>query len=207
MKIDNELVVKAYKNKPGRYMGEHKDYAILIPLVKMEYGTYVLFEERSQKLIAQPGEICFPGGKIEEDENAEQAVIRETCEELEIKEEDIKIIAKGDKLHRYANVNIYSYIGFLSPNIEFNKINNSEVEKAHLIKVDKLINAHVDMYYTKIGPLDIEGFPYEKIGAKDYSQWIYRDWEVPIIKCEGIIIWGLTAKFLLEFLKRIDNDG
>jgi 8-oxo-dGTP pyrophosphatase MutT (NUDIX family) len=207
MEIDINLIEKAYRNKPGRYMGEHKDYAILIPVIKMEYGTYILFEERSTKLLKQPGEICFPGGKIEEDEDAEAAVIRETCEELEINREDISIIAKGDKLHRYANVNIYSYIGTVSPDIEFHKINNSEVEKVHLIKLEKLMKAHVDMYYTKIGPLDIEGFPYDKIGAKDYSEWIYRDWEVPIIKCEDITIWGLTAKFLIEFLKRLDDKG
>ena len=39
--------------------------AVLLPLVQTEQGIAVLFEERAHSLRRQPGEICFPGGKVE----------------------------------------------------------------------------------------------------------------------------------------------
>lgn len=69
------------------------EYAILIPHVKTEYGEALLFELRSEK-VRQPGEVCFPGGRMEAGETAVQAAVRETCEELGVSEEDIEIIAE-----------------------------------------------------------------------------------------------------------------
>ena len=34
--------------------------------------------------ISQPGEISFPGGRVEDGETFQEAAIRETCEELNL---------------------------------------------------------------------------------------------------------------------------
>jgi 8-oxo-dGTP pyrophosphatase MutT (NUDIX family) len=200
-----EQIKEIYNKKPGKYIGKHKDYGILVPLVKRGDKLFVLFEERADELDSQPREICFPGGRIEKGEKVREGIIRETCEELEIKSSDIEMIVKGDMLHRYLNANIYSYIGMIDSKINFDSISNSEVKKIHLIELDELMSAKVEYYSTKIGPFNIEDFPYEKIGYTHYDQWMYREWDVPIIRCGGIIIWGLTAKFLLELLGRISD--
>ena len=65
-------------------------YAVLLPLVKKEDGIHILFEERALTLNRQPGDICFPGGKVDfEDVNEEYTAIRETIEELGLKRDDI----------------------------------------------------------------------------------------------------------------------
>ncbi len=56
--------------------------AVMIPLIKENDGYHILFEVRSNKLSQQPGEICFPGGRREQDETSMETSIRETCEEL-----------------------------------------------------------------------------------------------------------------------------
>ncbi|NLN49979.1 MAG: NUDIX domain-containing protein, partial [Clostridiales bacterium] len=56
--------------------------SILIPLVKNGNDISILFEVRSNSLKKQPNEICFPGGRIENDESELSAAIRETSEEL-----------------------------------------------------------------------------------------------------------------------------
>ena len=66
--------------------------AVLIPLVEKEGELHILFEVR-QAGIRQGGEICFPGGMIEEGETAEEAAVRETAEELLIPAEKIEVIA------------------------------------------------------------------------------------------------------------------
>ena len=72
-------------------------YAVLIPWVETEYGDALLLEVRSDK-VKQPGEICFPGGRVEEGERVVAAAVRETCEELGISVEDIEVITERDPL-------------------------------------------------------------------------------------------------------------
>ena len=42
-----------------------RNAAILLPLVEVNGEDALLFEVRSKRLEMQPGEICFPGGRIE----------------------------------------------------------------------------------------------------------------------------------------------
>ena len=80
----------------------HKRYrekgssAVLAPIVLTEGEACILFEKRSEDLKHQPGEICFPGGRIESGESARAAAIRETCEELVITPEQIEILTPLD---------------------------------------------------------------------------------------------------------------
>lgn len=53
--------------------GNFSKYAVLLPLLEKEDGIHVLFEERSHKLRRQPGDICFPGGRIDKQDSNEQA--------------------------------------------------------------------------------------------------------------------------------------
>ena len=50
--------------KPGA-IGFRKDCAVLIPLVERADGLHLLFEQRSSKMKTQPGDVCFPGGRME----------------------------------------------------------------------------------------------------------------------------------------------
>src|SRR5881394_4216391 len=80
------------KDRTPSILGEENfaKYAILLPLIQKEDGIHVLFEVRSLELRRQPGEICFPGGRIDlQDKDEKTAAIRETMEELGLKKEDI----------------------------------------------------------------------------------------------------------------------
>lgn len=56
-------------------------YSVLMPFVTTENGDALLLEIRSDN-VKQPGEICFPGGRIESGETPAETAVRETCEEL-----------------------------------------------------------------------------------------------------------------------------
>ena len=73
-------------------IGKEKEtsFAVLIPLIKKEDGYHVLFEVRARHLNKQPGEVCFPGGKVEPGETTYEAAVRETTEELFIQREHIE---------------------------------------------------------------------------------------------------------------------
>ncbi|CAJ0955923.1 unnamed protein product, partial [Mesorhabditis belari] len=59
--------------------------AVIIPLVAMRnHGDSILFTKRSMLLKAHRGEVCFPGGRADENETVDEAAIRELEEEIGI---------------------------------------------------------------------------------------------------------------------------
>ena len=65
--------------------------AVLIPVIMKADGYHILYEVRAAKLRTQPGEICFPGGRIEPGEDPGEAAVREAMEELLIRRDQIEI--------------------------------------------------------------------------------------------------------------------
>uniref|UniRef100_A0A915DPK8 Nudix hydrolase domain-containing protein n=1 Tax=Ditylenchus dipsaci TaxID=166011 RepID=A0A915DPK8_9BILA len=61
---------------------------------KEELEPYVVFTLRSSLLRAHPGEVSFPGGKVETEvaESSEQAALRETREEIGIPEKAVQVL-------------------------------------------------------------------------------------------------------------------
>lgn len=66
--------------------------AVLVPLVAGSRGWELLFEVRSQT-VAQPGEICFPGGHVEPGENPLETALRESREEIALPDSAVTLIA------------------------------------------------------------------------------------------------------------------
>lgn len=108
--------------------GNFSKYAVLLPLLEKEDGIHVLFEERSHKLRRQPGDICFPGGRIDkQDSNEQAAALRETHEELGLKKEDIYNVFPIDYLVSPFGMIVYPYAGFVRNHHQITP-NPSEVE-------------------------------------------------------------------------------
>lgn len=56
--------------------------AVLVPLLHTEQGWQVLFTVRARHLRHHPGQIAFPGGKLEPHEPVQNAALRECAEEV-----------------------------------------------------------------------------------------------------------------------------
>ena len=88
-------------------------YAVLVPLVERDGELYVLYEVRAAKMRRQPGEVCFPGGRIEGAETPEQCALRETQEELGIPSSAIQILGRLDFIAHRANFIMYPILGLV----------------------------------------------------------------------------------------------
>ena len=69
---------KALNRRTPGPMDAAVKFAVLVPLVEANGELHLLYEVRAATLQRQPGEVCFPGGRIEEGETAVQCALRET---------------------------------------------------------------------------------------------------------------------------------
>lgn len=174
--------------------------AVLIPLVEVDGETHVLFEIRSHQLKSQPGEICFPGGKVEQDDASEkEAALRETCEELGIELEDVEIIDGLGVLVHPSSSSIFSFVGKIIDNTKI--VPNEEVSEVFTVPLSYLMNYEPEIHYIQVKIQPEEEFPFELIpDGRDYK---WRNVRLPeyFYRYEDQIIWGLTARILHEFIE------
>lgn len=198
-----QRIEEIFSNRIAKLLGDYKRAAVLIPLYNENGETYLLLEKRALTLRKQPGDMCFPGGKIEDGETPREAAIRETAEELNIKDDNIRIIGEMDYLVTHAGIIMYAFVGEVK---EF-PVNPSKDEVDSVIKVPlSFLMANEPIKYgMEIGPYLKDDFPFQLIrGGKDYK---FSKGFVPqyFYKFQGETIWGNTARLLSEFIRLVQN--
>lgn len=69
--------------------------AVLVPFLKTERGVELILTKRSSRLKHHPGQIAFPGGKVDDtDENAIAAALREAHEEIGLAPENVDVLGE-----------------------------------------------------------------------------------------------------------------
>ena len=178
-------------------------FSVMIPLIKRKGEIHLLFEKRALTLRNQPGEISFPGGRIEKNESPWDAAIRETCEELLIEEKDLEIYSEGDFLvNPYAAI-IYSFIGEIKKDFFEITPSKAEVESIFTVPLKFFMETEPKAYSINLKVNRSDDFPYHLIpNGRDYKFKRGRE-EVLFYEYKGEIIWGFTAKMTRRFIERI----
>jgi 8-oxo-dGTP pyrophosphatase MutT (NUDIX family) len=193
----------AYR-RPGM-IGESrfKKYAVLAPIVDTPDGQSLLFEKRAGSLRRQPGEICFPGGKLEPGESPEACAVRETLEELRIEARQISILGPGDIFVSPFDIIIYPFIGEL--NDYRYTYNAEEVAEVIAVPVDFFLRNSPDKYKSTIVSRLSSDFPYERIPGGTEYPWASGSYDVLFYQYRDWLIWGITAYLVQSAVELIDR--
>jgi len=174
--------------------------AVLLPLLKIKDRYHLLFEVRSKKLHSQPGEICFPGGKLEGHETPVEAALRETAEELGIRRNDVEITGTLDILVAPQGVIIYPFAGILHTNDI--RPCSEEVEKIFTVPVDFFLTTPPYITYVDVATAYQPDFPLFKVSSAYREGWQKRySYPMYYYEYENYFIWGLTGKILYNFFE------
>ena len=172
--------------------------AVLIPILIRDGAYHVLYEVRAAKLHTQPGEICFPGGRIEPGELPLEAAVRGATEELLIHRDQIEIVGELEKTTGPGMIAFYSFIGVL--NDYEGTWSEDEVERVFTIPLEWILEHDPDIYKISLERHFPDDFPNEYVpGGPDYH-WRNQYHTVPFYpdavprKGDEPVLWGMTAR-------------
>lgn len=175
-------------------------YAVLVPLVKRPEGLCLLYEVRAETLGRQPGEVCFPGGKMEGGESPEACALRETWEELAIPPEAVEVIAPLDLVTHQGGFVMHPILGLVDAAAPV-RPSPAEVKEIFYTPVDWLLAHPPAVYEYDLIPQVGEDFPYDRIGFSKGYRWRGGKVTVPVYDWPGHPIWGLTGRITRHLLE------
>lgn len=144
-------------------------------------GPNVVFQKRTESVRDHKGQISFPGGGTDpEDENALATALRETHEEIGVLPAHIEVLGQLDDMVTVSNFRVTPFVGWLS-NYPY-EWRFSDAEVAYLLEVPL---AHLLHPSTLVPDRRL-------INGREYvfSSYQWRD----------DLIWGATARMLTNFL-------
>ena len=172
--------------------------AVLIPLLECGGQPHILFEVRSSD-VAQAGEVSFPGGHLEAGESAQQAAVRETCEELLLREEQIEVLAPMHRMTDRGMLVIDSFIGVLHD--YDGRFLKDEVARIFTVPLSWFIENEPETYPAEMVVKTPDNFPFELIrGGKNYP-FLHFPRNFYFYRVQGEVIWGITAELLYNALR------
>ena len=189
-------------HRPG-LMGARRTYAVLCPFLEREDGPHLLFEVRSAT-VRQAGEVCFPGGLREEGESYTDCALRETEEELAIPQSEITLLGQSDFVCGQRGFLLQPVLGLVSPEgLAAMRPSPDEVAEVFTVPVEFFRTTPPEVYTYTLTPNVPEDFPYESVGiSRDYP-WAKGRVEVPVWHWQGRVIWGLTARIVMDLCKHL----
>ena len=181
-------------------------YAVLVPLVDRDGELHLLYEVRATALRRQPNEVCFPGGRIENEETAQECALRETREELAIPPEHIHMIGPLDFICHRAGFVVYPVLALIdTPAADALSPNPNEVEDTFLVPLSALRTMRAQEYHYQLIPRIPEDFPYDLIGISTNYPWQPGTECGPVYPWNGRAIWGMTGRITRHVLSLLDE--
>ncbi len=167
---------------------DFKDFrraAVVVPILKTPTGLEVLFTVRSSKLSTHPGQIAFPGGRLDDKETYTEAAIRETYEEVGIVLTRENILGFLSEQPSPAHYIVRPVVAVIDWPQKMN-INSDEVAEVFTAPFDELIK--VETY-------------------KEERKFMENKRFLHFFKYKDRLIWGLTGNVLKEMIELIkDKD-
>jgi NTP pyrophosphohydrolases including oxidative damage repair enzymes len=197
---------------------EYFNSAVLVLLMLINGEYHFVFEKRAAK-IRQAGEICFPGGKFDPDQdtNFRETALRETVEELGVLTEDICILGSLDTVFANMGATVDAFLGVINlSSLDDLKINTDEVEKVFTIPVSYFENTQPETYKVNIvvNPSYINEtgeevliFPAQKLGLPErYTRpWGNIMSNIYVYRVAEVTIWGITARIIKDVTAKIKS--
>jgi 8-oxo-dGTP pyrophosphatase MutT (NUDIX family) len=160
---------------------EIRPAAVLIAVTDRPEPGVILIH-RPDSMRAHPGQVTFPGGKLDPGEDAVTAALREAHEELEINPSNVRVIGSSDRFITGTGYDVTPVLALVPPDLP---IVPNPLEVASWFEA----------------PL---GFVLDPANhAHKQKEWFGRMRPYIEIDWQGHVIWGITAALLANLSRRL----
>lgn len=177
-----ELQTKIPQYKAQEIHSALPEAAVLMAVTNSANNPELIFTRRALHLSSHPGQVAFPGGKKDpEDQNLYQTALRESHEEIGLAQQLVQPLGQLSDVISLHGFKVRPYVGLVPNDLKFTPCPD-ELDAVFKVPLDWLLDdprSHTDV-----------------IPLAD-NQKIY----VPCYKYQGFAIWGLSAMMLVEFLQ------
>ena len=168
---------------------------------------HLVYEVRSKNLSRQPGQISFPGGRVERGEGFSQAAVRECSEELLIDKDKVKLLGEIDYLITPFNFIIYVFVGKLKfKDLSQISVNDYEVDQLFSVPVDYFLENKAEKYSAVLKSEYDSNFPYHLVPKEKNNNQKRGEYEIYFYRYKGRVIWGITAEITKNFIDIIKGN-
>lgn len=161
--------------------GVPRPAAVLVPVTERERPGVIL-TRRPRDLRSHPGQVAFPGGKIDADETPVEAALREAHEELALPHSQVRVIGASDVYVTGTGFEVTPVLGVVPPDLPLVP-NPGEVESWFEVPLDILF----DRSNYESNAVTWKG------ARRSYLEMHY----------EGYRIWGVTAAIIANLSRRM----
>jgi 8-oxo-dGTP pyrophosphatase MutT (NUDIX family) len=168
-----------------RHGGDYRPAAVLVPITDRP-DPGVILTRRPAWLRSHAGQVAFPGGKIDpEDESVIAAALREAEEEIALPRHEVEILGTADHYHSGSGYRITPVVGVVAPDLPL-KAHPDEVEEWFEVPLATLFNR--------------ANYAVKQVEWQGQMRSYYdMDWQ-------GRRIWGVTAGIIANLSRRLLGD-
>jgi 8-oxo-dGTP pyrophosphatase MutT (NUDIX family) len=171
------------------FSGYPQSASVLVPMLRNEGQWEILFTRRTSSLPEHSGQVAFPGGRADpEDDNSEETALREAEEEINLSPKDVLVLGRLRELRTITNYCVQPIVGKIPWPYNF-KLAKEEVSRVFTIPLEWLADpGNRRIQYRELPDLHSP---------------------IPVIyfnKYEGELLWGVSAEITLNFVETLKLD-
>lgn len=161
---------------------ELRPAAVLAAMTERHDRPGFLLIHRPGNMRSHPGQVAFPGGKIDPGESPVEAALREAWEELGVNQRDVQVIGPSDVYRTNSGYAITPVIAVVPPDLPLNP-NPTEVAQ--------WFEAPVDFVFDRANHV------------QQSAWWMGKERRYIEIMWQQHRIWGVTAGIISNLARRI----
>lgn len=167
-------------HEPTAVTDEYQESAVLVPLIDRA-EPHLLVTKRAEDLSKHPGQMSFPGGRREpEDDSLRETALREGNEEVGIEPESVTFVGRLDDIRTVTRFSVRPFVTQI-PDRPY-RPRDEEVAEVAIIALPDIT--------------DLENYHSEYRDHPHYGRIRLHYFYV-----DGYTVWGATARMLVQFLE------
>lgn len=166
---------------PAQQIDIFRPAAVLAAITERDRPGLLLIH-RPSNMRAHPGQIAFPGGKLDTGETPTEAALREAYEELGIEARDVRVIGSSDQYRTGSGFDITPVIALVPPDLPL---------RPNPLEVAQWFEAPLDFIFAPEN---------QRQQWTEFEGAMHRYWQIVWKEHD---IWGVTAGIIVNISRRM----